>query len=120
LRSANPRFLGRRFARAASLARHRHFRYTLALVPHTRPRARSSAGEHYVDIVGVTGSIPVAPTRLFNNLTAGCYSARTIWKHIVSNDIRKCTGGDTEKCTTFVAVGSRFERRREAATSRSR
>jgi hypothetical protein len=24
-------------------------------------RARSSAGEHYVDIVGVTGSIPVAP-----------------------------------------------------------
>ena len=28
--------------------------------PHSR--ARSSAGEHYVDIVGVTGSIPVAPT----------------------------------------------------------
>jgi hypothetical protein len=27
-----------------------------------RVRARSSAGEHYVDIVGVTGSIPVAPT----------------------------------------------------------
>src|SRR4051812_8358176 len=27
-----------------------------------RGRARSSAGEHYVDIVGVTGSIPVAPT----------------------------------------------------------
>ena len=27
-----------------------------------RSRARSSAGEHYVDIVGVTGSIPVAPT----------------------------------------------------------
>src|SRR5262245_54623323 len=27
-------------------------------------RARSSAGEHYVDIVGVTGSIPVAPTIL--------------------------------------------------------
>ena len=25
-------------------------------------RARSSAGEHHVDIVGVTGSIPVAPT----------------------------------------------------------
>ena len=25
-------------------------------------RARSSAVEHYVDIVGVTGSIPVAPT----------------------------------------------------------
>ena len=27
-----------------------------------KDRARSSAGEHYVDIVGVTGSIPVAPT----------------------------------------------------------
>jgi hypothetical protein len=26
------------------------------------PRARSSAGEHYVDIVGVAGSIPAAPT----------------------------------------------------------
>jgi hypothetical protein len=36
--------------------------------------ARSSAGEHYVDIVGVTGSIPVAPTILkaskFNDLLA--------------------------------------------------
>src|SRR5580692_10830625 len=31
-------------------------------------RARSSAGEHYVDIVGVTGSIPVAPTIFINNL----------------------------------------------------
>jgi hypothetical protein len=27
-------------------------------------RARSSAGEHYVDIVGVAGSIPAAPTML--------------------------------------------------------
>ena len=25
-------------------------------------RALSSAGEHYIDIVGVTGSIPVVPT----------------------------------------------------------
>ena len=33
-----------------------------------RVRARSSAGEHYVDIVGVTGSIPVAPTSLFNKI----------------------------------------------------
>ena len=30
--------------------------------------ARSSAGEHYVDIVGVTGSIPVAPTISFKHL----------------------------------------------------
>src|SRR5690606_35618743 len=31
---------------------------------HARPamRARSSAVEHYLDMVGVTGSIPVAPT----------------------------------------------------------
>src|SRR5690349_10042689 len=36
-------------------------------------RARSSAGEHYVDIVGVTGSIPVAPTslRLLRKLRLG-------------------------------------------------
>ena len=27
-------------------------------------RAISSAGEHYIDIVGVTGSIPVSPTIL--------------------------------------------------------
>ena len=33
------------------------FRYNPRLV-----RARSSAGEHYVDIVGVAGSIPAAPT----------------------------------------------------------
>src|SRR5215472_5721216 len=31
-------------------------------VDRSRRWARSSAGEHYVDIVGVTGSIPVAPT----------------------------------------------------------
>ena len=55
----------------ALLARRRHFRYILAPIigqpsacdGWTRgKRARSSAGEHYVDIVGVTGSIPVAPT----------------------------------------------------------
>ncbi len=32
--------------------------------------AISSAGEHYIDIVGVTGSIPVSRTILF--LFAGC------------------------------------------------
>src|SRR5262249_33750472 len=30
--------------------------------PHFWRWARSSAGEHYLDMVGVTGSIPVAPT----------------------------------------------------------
>ena len=33
------------------------------------PRAVSSAVEHYVDIVGVTGSIPVLPTIKFQRLT---------------------------------------------------
>ena len=31
-------------------------------------RARSSAGEHCVDIAGVAGSIPAVPTILFNDL----------------------------------------------------
>jgi hypothetical protein len=36
---------------------------------YTSPRrTRSSAGEHFVDIEGVTGSIPVASTNLFNAL----------------------------------------------------
>ena len=36
----------------------------LSLVDKTCPpgRVRSSAEEHYLDMVGVTGSIPVAPT----------------------------------------------------------
>ena len=29
---------------------------------------RSSAGEHCIDIAGVTGSIPVVPTIYFNDL----------------------------------------------------
>jgi hypothetical protein len=33
-------------------------------------RARSSAGEHYLDTVGVTGSIPVAPTILSGPLVS--------------------------------------------------
>jgi hypothetical protein len=32
------------------------------MIGHPISRARSSAGEHYLDMVGVTGSIPVAPT----------------------------------------------------------
>ena len=50
-----------RWAARPALACRRHFRYHPR---HSGPRirARSSAGEHYVDIVGVTGSIPVAPT----------------------------------------------------------
>ena len=32
----------------------------------------------------------------------------------VSSDIRNCTSGDGQKCTTRLVVGSRFEIRREA------
>ena len=39
-------------------------------------RARSSAGEHYVDIVGVTGSIPVAPTTRFREACAARMTQR--------------------------------------------
>src|ERR1700756_38542 len=42
--------------------------FAKSLLTRSWPGARSSAGEHYVDIVGVTGSIPVAPTMFFNNL----------------------------------------------------
>ncbi len=34
------------------------------------PRARSSAGEHFLHTEGVTGSIPVAPTMKSSNLEA--------------------------------------------------
>jgi hypothetical protein len=33
-------------------------------------RARSSAEEHYLDMVGVTGSIPVAPTKVSRKKSA--------------------------------------------------
>ena len=33
--------------------------------------ARSSAVEHYLDMVGVTGSIPVVPTKILKALTCG-------------------------------------------------
>ena len=33
--------------------------------------ARSSAVEHYLDMVGVTGSIPVVPTKILKALTGG-------------------------------------------------
>ena len=36
---------------------------------------RSSAGEHLVDIEGVTGSIPVASTIFFNSLGYVCFLA---------------------------------------------
>jgi len=32
----------------------------------------------------------------------------------LSSDIRNCTSGDGQKCTTRLVVGSRFEIRREA------
>src|SRR5439155_9167398 len=48
-------------------------------------RARSSAGEHYVDIVGVTGSIPVAPTISYKDLDEPSLNASEIRKHTGSS-----------------------------------
>jgi hypothetical protein len=45
-----------------ALARPCALAYTRAFPNRHHARARSSAGEHYLDTVGVTGSIPVAPT----------------------------------------------------------
>ena len=72
-------------ARVLSLASRRAVRYIALLTGGAHPkspvlRARSSAGEHYVDIVGVTGSIPVAPTipAVFNASPA---AADDLWVH---------------------------------------
>ena len=51
-------------------------------------RARSSAGEHYLDMVGVTGSIPVAPTILFKDLGA----LRPLVEGVVSTKAHICAG----------------------------
>ena len=39
-------------------------------------RARSSAEEHYLDMVGVTGSIPVAPTTSFSFIAFSAWRGR--------------------------------------------
>ena len=44
--------------------------------PESRFRARSSAVEHYLDMVGVTGSIPVVPTKFGNNKAAAGEGSR--------------------------------------------
>jgi hypothetical protein len=53
----------------------------------TLVRARSSAEEHYVDIVGVTGSIPVAPTNTINDLALWAFSlaADMVSSHIIAD-----------------------------------
>src|ERR1700680_3503482 len=56
-------------------------------------RARSSAGEHYADIVGVTGSIPVAPTILINTSWTGSLPLHSVRKHIGSIERKtRCPG----------------------------
>src|SRR3984893_11162643 len=47
-------------------------------------RARSSAGEHYVDIVGGPGSIPVAPTIYLNRLRRHMPASLANGKHMGS------------------------------------
>src|ERR1700730_12954587 len=45
------------------------------------PRALNHGGEHYVDSVGVTGSIPVAPTIYFNRLSRHIPASLANGKH---------------------------------------
>ena len=46
-------------------------------------RARSSAGEHYLDMVGVTGSIPVAPTNYLSDVS-GLFLMRDARRFLIS------------------------------------
>ena len=54
--------------------------------------AYSSAGEHYIDIVGVTGSIPVTPTIRFKDLAGKRQAAKSSSK-IVKILTRGKSGG---------------------------
>src|SRR5688500_10841837 len=67
--------------------------------------ACSSAGEHYVDIVGVTGSIPVTPTILkaskFNDLLAFAISGP--WRFQKRGSRGEAEGSKSEQ---FCFVGS--------------
>ena len=56
------------------------FRRRVSPATRSMDRARSSAGEHYLDMVGVTGSIPVAPTSLISRLVP----SRTCSSHSLS------------------------------------
>ena len=70
--------------------------------PHTSPgasrrgrfvtRVRSSAGEHYLHTVGVTGSIPVAPTIFSNDLDDIRRNTWLLCKHHVNGRDRVATG----------------------------
>ncbi|CAK0739572.1 hypothetical protein WCLP8_1070014 [uncultured Gammaproteobacteria bacterium] len=59
--------------------------------------ARSSAVEHYVDIVGVTGSIPVAPTIVKASNLKGLAGLRHLWvrAHKIFGDARGTLAGRT-------------------------
>ena len=69
--------------RPAVLASSRGSRYDGAAAG-GRFRARSSAEEHYLDMVGVTGSIPVAPTSDYKRLLPAWPAHRTPSKQIAS------------------------------------
>ncbi len=64
--------------------------------------AISSAGEHYIDIVGVTGSIPVSPTILhFSGVTAFCSMSAKAFAKRKADPLTKsavAAGGSTKPC----------------------
>ena len=72
-------------------------------------RARSSAGEHYVDIVGVTGSIPVAPTIISKGLLGRWKPDLGLGKHRGSNQLNSTSAA----CNATVGAGC-TSRRAEA------
>jgi RNA-directed DNA polymerase len=90
-----------------------------------KPALESPASaEHLMEEVGGRENLERAWKRVRRNKGGPGVDEMTIndakdylreqWPSIrsLSNDIRKCTGGATKKCTTFVVVGWRFERRK--------
>jgi hypothetical protein len=64
-----------------------------------RVRARSSAGEHYVDIVGVAGSIPAAPTMPSRHSAS---SAEPFPTPACDRAARRC---DPDRCSVVTCAG---------------
>src|SRR6267142_4849077 len=76
-------------------------------------RARSSAGEHYVDIVGVTGSIPVAHTIPFNRLLAEFHleaqrGVRRAWAVRCASVLAGSPASGTDRAAATVSPGVAF------------
>ena len=62
--------------------------FTENILKFTTYRARSSAGEHYVDIVGVAGSIPAVPTIIFKDLALLTHCLRWLLGHLWDSEVK--------------------------------